>query len=103
MNPRLSPAYDIVTTSVYIKNETKFALNLAKNKAWFEVAMDHFETWANNIGVPWRAVKPHLLDTLEKARSHWPEALLVMPMREEHKEALREHWSLLQPDFKISS
>lgn len=103
MNPRLSPAYDIVTTSVYIKNETKFALNLAKNKAWFEVTMDHFETWANNIGVPWRAVKPHLLDTLEKARSHWPEALLAMPMREEHKEALREHWSLLQPDFKISS
>ena len=31
--PRLAPAYDIVTTSLYFENETQFALNLAKQKA----------------------------------------------------------------------
>ena len=30
--PRLSPAYDILMTSVYIENELHFALNLAKIK-----------------------------------------------------------------------
>lgn len=32
---RLSPAYDIVTTSVYIDDERHSALNLGKNKDWY--------------------------------------------------------------------
>ena len=32
--PRLSPAYDIVTTRAYMQNEKEFALNLGKTKAW---------------------------------------------------------------------
>lgn len=35
MTPELSPAYDIVTTRVYMGEETQFALNLGKNKDWF--------------------------------------------------------------------
>jgi serine/threonine-protein kinase HipA len=30
ITPRLSPAYDIVTTNVYIENEGRYALNLGK-------------------------------------------------------------------------
>lgn len=45
--PRLSPAYDIVTTSVYIEDETKYALNLGKTKDWFNVTITNFEYWAN--------------------------------------------------------
>ena len=44
--PRLSPAYDILMTSVYIENERHFALNLAKNKDWYLAEMKHFEEWA---------------------------------------------------------
>lgn len=35
VTPRLSPAYDIVTTNVYIENETQYALNLSKTKEWY--------------------------------------------------------------------
>jgi len=99
--PRLSPAYDIVTTSVYIDNETQFALNLGKTKEWFSVTEDTFQYWANTSGIPWRAIKPHIADTMEKVRTLWPEALKNLPMDEEHKDKIKAHWLKLQADFNI--
>lgn len=101
--PRLSPVYDIVTTKVYIENETRYALNLGKIKEWHTTTMAHFESWAIKSGIPWRAIKPHLDDTLSKARELWPEALKALPMDDEHKTGLRVHWRKLHEDFKISS
>lgn len=99
--PRLSPSYDIVTTNVYIENEQHFALNLAKTKAWYDVSYKHFEYWAAKSNIPWRAIKPHLDDAMEKARSLWPNALKDLPMNEEHKQQLRAHWQRLHEDFRI--
>ena len=101
ITPGLSPAYDIVTTSVYIDDETKYALNLGKTKEWFSVTADNFQSWANKSGIPWRAIKPHIDDTMEKARIAWPEALKDLPMDEAHKEKLKAHWLKLQTDFRI--
>ncbi|WP_417535590.1 type II toxin-antitoxin system HipA family toxin [Methylophaga sp.] len=103
VTPRLSPAYDIVTTSVYIENESKYALNLGKTKEWYTVTMEHFQSWAEKSGIPWRAIKPHLDDTMAKARELWPEALKTQAMDEVHKEGLRTHWAELQNDFKIEA
>jgi serine/threonine-protein kinase HipA len=103
ITPRLSPAYDIVVTSVFINGETKFALNLGKTKDWYTVTMAHFQSWADKAGIPWRAIQPHLNDTMEKARSLWPEALKNLPMHDAQKEKLRQHWSKLRDDFKIDS
>ena len=99
--PRLSPAYDIVTTSVYIENERQYALNLGKTKEWYEVTYANFEVWAKKSGVPWRAIKPHLDDTMEKARSLWPERIKELPMNDEHKKRLQAHWANLQKDFQL--
>ena len=101
ITPRLSPAYDIVTTNVYIEHETKFALNLGKNKEWYVASMLHFQSWADRSGIPWRAIKPHLDDVMDKARTLWPTALADLPMDENHKQSLREHWAKLQGDFKL--
>lgn len=101
VTPRLSPAYDIVTTSVYINNETQFSLNLGKTKEWFSVTQDNFQHWANKSGIPWRVLKPHIDDTMEKVRTLWPEALKNLPMDEEHKNKLKAHWLKLQADFRI--
>ena len=101
VTPRLSPAYDIVTTNVYIDNEIQYALNLGKTKEWYTVTMVHFQSWADKSGIPWRAIKPHLDDTMTKARELWPEALKALPMDEAHKQGLRSHWVKLQDDFKI--
>ena len=103
VTPRLSPAYDILTTSVYIDDETKYALNLGKTKEWYSVTEENFQHWANKSGIPWRALKPHIDDTMEKARSLWPEALKDLPMDEEHKDKLKEHWLKLQASFRIES
>lgn len=99
--PRLSPAYDILMTSVYIENELHFALNLAKNKDWYLAEMKHFEQWAEKVGVPWRVIEKQLHAIMDKARSVWPALLLDLPMISVHKEKLREHWKKLHPDFQI--
>jgi serine/threonine-protein kinase HipA len=101
VTPRLSPAYDIVTTNVYIDNERQFALNLGKTKDWYEVSNTNFENWANRSEIPWRAIRPHLADTMEKARSLWPDELKTLPMNEDHKKKLTDHWSKLHKDFQI--
>lgn len=63
--------------------------------------MMHFQSWAERSDIPWRAVKPHLDDTLShKARELWPEALKTLPMDDAHKESLKTHWANLHDDFK---
>ncbi len=101
VTPALSPAYDIVTTRVYMGNEQEFALNLGKDKNWYRASMEQFEYWAGKANIPWRAIRPHLLDTMDKARSLWPDALKGLPMDDEHKVDLKSHWQNLHPDFRI--
>ncbi len=101
VTPRLSPAYDILTTRAYIPGEQQCALNLAKTKMWYQISLSHFEYWAKKAGIPWRAVRPHLDETMEMARSKWPTALQDLPMAHEHQQGLREHWSNLMPEFRI--
>jgi serine/threonine-protein kinase HipA len=97
----LAPAYDIVYTQAYIPGESQISLNLAGNKNWYAMNMGHFEVWTKNVGAPWRAIKPHLDEVMEKARGAWHEYLPNAPMNEEHKAALRVHWQKLHKDFSI--
>jgi serine/threonine-protein kinase HipA len=101
VTPRLSPAYDIVTTNAYIVGEKSYALNLANNRDWYKVTLDHFEHWAKKADLPWRAIVPHLNDVMDKARVLWPDALEDLPMNERHKKVLKEHWKALHMEFRI--
>ncbi len=103
ITPALSPAYDIVTTRVYMGDEREFALKLGKDRDWYTSSMDQFEYWSVKAGIPWRAIRPHLLDTLEKARSMWADALQELPMDDTQKAGLKEHWRNLHPDFRIDA
>lgn len=103
VTPRLSPAYDIVTTCVYIEGEREYALNLGKTRQWYTVTIANFQAWAGKSGIPWRAIKPHLDDVMETARDLWPGALKALPMSERHKAKLKAHWRSLQPDFRIET
>lgn len=99
--PRLAPAYDIVTTAAYIEGEREQALNLGKSKDWYRIDFEHFERWARHADIPWRAIKPHLKDVLDKARTRWPAHLAELPMAADHKKLLTEHWKALTPDFRL--
>ena len=101
--PELSPAYDIVTTRVYMGDEREYALNLAKNKDWYKTTFSQFKTWADKAGIPWKAIKPQLDDTLNKARSLWPKSLDDLPADHNQKKQLREHWRRLSVDFRIET
>ncbi|MCF6767499.1 type II toxin-antitoxin system HipA family toxin [Thiotrichales bacterium 19S11-10] len=101
-NPRLSFAYDIVSTAVYFDHEDGCALNLGKIKKWYLINLETFEYWANKVGVPWNLIKPHLIETINQAREVWPKALQALPMNEEHKVKLIKHWTNLHPDFSIN-
>ena len=101
VNPSLSPAYDIVSTMPYIEGEKEFALNMAKNKNWYEANMVIFEVWAKRVGVAWPAIKVHLQDTINIARQHWMPMLATLPMHDDHKQKLKEHWKNLHVDFRI--
>ena len=101
VTPRLSPAYDIVATHVYVDGERHFALNLGKTKDWYQVCLSHFQVWSKKADLPWRAIKPHLDDVMDKARDQWPSALRKLPMNDSHKRRLVQHWSNLHPDFSV--
>ncbi len=101
ITPRLSPAYDIVTTGAYIDNERQYALNLGKTKNWYDVSLLNFKHWSERSAIPWRVIKPHLDDVMDRARTLWPDTLKALPMNEVHKERLRAHWGMLQDDFSL--
>ena len=99
--PRLSPAYDIVMTKAYIDDERHFALNLGKTKSWYEMSYVRFQYWADRSSIPWRAIKPHLDDVLDRAKTLWHQALHDLPMNDAHKQKLKDHWSNLHENFRL--
>jgi serine/threonine-protein kinase HipA len=101
ISPRLSPAYDIVTTSVYMEGEKRSALNLGKTKEWYNTSYATFQAWASQTGAPWRAIQPHMENVMKTAREVWPQALKALPMNEAHKQKLKVHWKRLHQDFQI--
>lgn len=101
INPMLSPAYDLVSTKVYLPNETSFSLNLDSAKYWYQVNMAHFEHWAKKADVPWRSIKPQLIEVMQIARDTWKGALDDLPMAQIHKEILIKHWAMLDDDFRV--
>lgn len=101
ITPRLSPAYDILTTSVYIDGERHVALNLGKSKNWYDISLANFQLWADRADIPWRVIKPHLDDVMNKARNLWRFTINDLPMNETHKQKLKDHWGNLHQDFRI--
>lgn len=74
---------------------------MSGTKQWYDITLQHLEHWAEESGLPWAAIKPHLLNTVERARVQWPEMLERLPMLDEHKQLLRQHWGMLHVDFSI--
>ncbi len=99
--PVLSPAYDIVSTFLYLDADQGAALNMGKKKKWNDIALDTFQYWAKRIDAPWPAIKVHLQDALSIARECWPKCIEDMPLLPEHKKRLKQHWKNLPNDFKI--
>ncbi len=101
-HPVLSPAYDIVSTLPYVNNESGIALNMGRKKAWCDIDMNTFETWARRADIPWQAIKVHINDALELARSTWPELIKDLPMHGQHKAVLTKHMNNVTQAFRVT-
>lgn len=89
----LAPAYDLAFTQPLGLAEQPLAI--AGCSDWYALEFSHFEEWSRAVGVPWRVIRPALLDTVERARTLWPAALEALPMAETDKLLLRHHWKSL--------
>jgi len=89
----LAPAYDLAFTQALGIAERPLAI--AGCRDWYALEFRHFEEWSRAVGVPWRVIRPVLLDSVERARTLWPAALEALPMAETDKLLLRYHWKNL--------
>ncbi|GAA4885124.1 type II toxin-antitoxin system HipA family toxin [Ferrimonas pelagia] len=100
--PRLSPAYDIVSTVVYIQNEQDFALKLMGTKRWYDVSLVQFKALAKELGIRPTLMQKIVKDTVAKAREIWPTLLAELPMDSKQKALLVEHMNRLHEDFRLN-
>lgn len=89
--PALSPAYDIVSTVVYIPGDHYSALNMGREKDWNNITLNHFYYWIERVGPPKRVIERVLNDVIEIATDVWPSMLKDLPMHEPHKIKLTKH------------
>lgn len=69
--PRLAPAYDYVSTIVYIPNDG-LALTIARTKEWEQVSDDLLERFARRAGVPRGIVLDAAHGMVERMREELP-------------------------------
>ncbi|HYW53256.1 MAG TPA: HipA domain-containing protein [Dongiaceae bacterium] len=88
--PQLAPAYDYLSTIVYIPND-KLALTIARTKEWEDVSDDLLERFARRAGVPRGVVLSAAREMVERVRGEWPhlDAEQLLPAR--FIEALDSH------------
>ena len=89
----LAPAYDLAFTQPL--NIRERVTSIAGCNDWYTLEFMHFAEWSRAVGVEWRTIKQVLLDTVERARTLWPNALEALPMAETDKLLLRHHWKSL--------
>jgi serine/threonine-protein kinase HipA len=88
--PQLAPAYDYVSTIVYIAND-KLALTIARTKDWENVSEDLLERFARRAGVPRGVVSSAARDMVERIHAEFPhlDERELLPRR--FVDAIRKH------------
>lgn len=69
--PRLSPAYDFVPTSRYVKGDG-FAIPLMRTKRWEAITHDEFLDFSDAAGLARKQTVTTIHDTVERIHSIWP-------------------------------
>lgn len=89
--PVLSPAYDLVSTIQYLANDD-LGLNLAKSKAFAHVTSESFERLRQKSELEFDAVEV-ARETIELVRTAWAERRATLPLAEESKQRIEDHWT----------
>ncbi len=79
IHPTLAPAYDYVSTQVYLPNET-LALSVAGEKNMTKLSRDHFIRMANKVNFSKALLIKTLQQTMEATTSQWQAIKQELPM-----------------------
>lgn len=88
--PQLAPAYDYVSTIVYIPDD-KLALTIARTREWKDISRDLLERWARRSGVPSGVVLSAAHDIVERIRGEWRHLNDLRLLPPDFSEALDSH------------
>ena len=91
---RLSPAYDIVPTVLYIPKDT-LALRFAGIQRFERVRLHQFRRLASLLKVEPDWLEREVRRLTEKALQTWPMLMAQLPLTDEHRLRLIERWETL--------
>jgi serine/threonine-protein kinase HipA len=85
IRPRLSPAYDLLSTLVYPGTSRKMAFKLGRTKEFKEILPHSFEPLAPKLNLPLSTVQDVVATTREQSRRVWSEIQGELPMASPQK------------------
>jgi len=93
--PQLAPAYDFVSTIVYIPDD-KLALNLAGEKDMYKISLTSFAKFARTAGVPEPLVIDTVKETIDSTIKAWNKNKHNYPLPSSIIEGVERHISKLK-------
>jgi len=100
VTPRLSPAYDLVSTIHYGQNDS-LALNLGGEKRFESIDESHFDRLARRMEAPPKFVLDIVRETVTGARKEWPGIIREVGLPEDMRDRLYRHWGGLSDLLQI--
>ena len=85
--PELSPAYDLLCSTVYIQNDN-LALRLGSAKRWKGLTLDDFAAVAEGASVSSASFVSAATDTVARFRDCWEEGAKSLPVNDALKRAV---------------
>ena len=78
-SPRLSPAYDLVSTIAYIQDDVA-GLKYSRTKHFSELTLEEFSHLASRAGLPEAAVLNTVKETVARFQEHWAAQRTHLPL-----------------------
>ena len=102
INPRLAPAYGLVSTIHYVRNDS-LALNLGGQKRFELFDESHFDRLARRTEAPAKFVLGIVRETVAAAQQAWPALVRESGLAIDMRERLNRHWAGLSEPLRIRS
>jgi serine/threonine-protein kinase HipA len=91
---RLSPAYDIVPTVLYLPNDS-LALKFAGTARFERVRLHKFRRLAKHLGLEADWIEREVREVVQKALDLWPKLMKDLPLTDGQREFLLDRWNSL--------
>jgi len=92
ITPTFTPMYDQVATVAWEKLDRELALKFAGARDFSRVSIDSFRRLARKVEADEERTTGLVRETLASTRQTWAAIKDRMPIPEEHKRAIAEHW-----------